>query len=73
MCGNNFKGMISQLDSQNNSLGASCNIALSGMLENLTDEKSTLLQVSAVVPSGNKSLLKPMLTQISIWCHSDLI
>ena len=45
-----------------------CEIALMWLSLDLTNDKSTLVQV---MPSGNKPLPEPMLTQISdaIWHH----
>ena len=56
----------------NGSSGISYEIALRWMPLDLTDDKSTLVQViNGLVPSGNKPLPEPMLTQISvaIWQH----
>ena len=44
-CGNNFEDMVLKLIVQNNSVGSWCGIALWPMSQNLTDEKSTLVQV----------------------------
>ena len=57
-CGNNLKSIIFKLIIQNNSsLGTHCETALRWMPQNLTNEK---------VPSSNKPLPKPMLTQIYV-------
>ena len=50
----------------------SCEIALMWVSLDFPDDQSTLVQVMALVPSGNKPLPEPMLTQIyvAIWCHS---
>ena len=39
--------------------------------EDLTDDKSALVQVMAYVPSGNKPLPEPMFTHIyvTVWRH----
>ena len=46
-CGNNFKTIIFKGIMQNNTLGTHCEIALRWMSHNLTNEKSTLVQVMA--------------------------
>ena len=46
-------------------------IALKWMERDLTDDKSNIGSGNALVPSGNKPLPKPILTQIyvTIWRH----
>ena len=46
-CGSNFKSLIFRLIIQHSSLGTCCEIALRWMPENLTNKRSTLLQVMA--------------------------
>ena len=46
-CDNNFKSVIFKLITQNSSLGTHCDIALRRVPQNLTIEKSTLVQVMA--------------------------
>ena len=44
-CCNNLKSMIFKLITQNSSLGTHCEISLTWMPQNLTNEKSTMVQV----------------------------
>ena len=62
-CGSYSKNTIFKLIINNSSLGIHCLIALRWMPQNVTDEKSQLVQVIQV-PSGRKSLPEPILTQI---------
>ena len=57
-----------------NILNISDEIALRWILQDFTDHMWSLLQVMSWVPSSNKPLLKPMLTQIyiSIWHDKEL-
>ena len=52
---------------------ASCKIALVYDTGDLTDYKSSLVQVAFLVPSGNKTLSEPMLYQIyvTMWQNYD--
>ena len=68
---NNFGSKIFKLIPQNSSLGACCEIALRWMPYNLSNVKVYIGSGNGLVPSGNKPLPEPMLTQIyvAIWCH----
>ena len=55
-CGCNLKSIIFKLISRTDVLCISCEISLRWMPEDLTDDKSTLVQVMAWVPSGSKPL-----------------
>ena len=84
-CWSNFTSASFKIILQIDILSAPSDIGLSWVPENLTDGKSTLVQVMAglhwwsvnigsgngLVPSGNKPLPEPMLTQIFVatWCH----
>ena len=48
-----------------------CEISLRRMSLDLTDDKSTLVQVISLVPSDNKAFPEPMLTQfyLALWRH----
>ena len=46
-CGTNFKSVILEVIVQNSCLGACCEIAFNWMPQDLTDDKSTLVQVMA--------------------------
>ena len=50
-----------------------CEIALSWLSLELTDDKSVLVQVMTWVSSGNMPLPKPMFTQlyVAIWQHTS--
>ena len=52
-------------------VSTSCEIAVSWTPQNTFDDKTTMVEVMAMVPSGNKRLLGPVLIQIydTIWCH----
>ena len=49
-----FKSIIFKFITQNSSFSTHCKNALRRMPQNLTNKKSTLVQVMALVPSGNK-------------------
>ena len=58
-----FRYVIFKLISVTDGWGISCKIALRWIPLDLTDDKSTLVQVmNGLVPSGNKPLPEPMLT-----------
>ena len=58
-CGNNMWSIILKFIIQHSSLGSTCRIALRWMPQNLTNEKSTLVQVMACC-------CHPMMTQASL-------
>ena len=66
-----LRSIIFKLNIQNVSLGTLWEIALRRMPQDLTGDKSTLVQENGLVSSGNKPLPEPMLTQIyvAIWRH----
>ena len=73
-CGSNFRNSIFKLIFkliQNCGLGPRCEIALSWMPEDPTNERSTLVQVILRMPPGNKVLFEPILTHryVAIWRH----
>ena len=60
-CGRVFECIIFKFIIQNSRLGTHCETALRWMPLNFTNEKSTLFQLMAFMPSGNKPLSEPML------------
>ena len=69
-CGGNFKSVIPQHMLQIKFMNIPAEILpLRWMPQNAFDDKSTLIQVNGLVPSGTKSLPEPMLTQfyVAMW------
>ena len=67
----NFRYLILQIISVIDGWGISCELALRGMPLDLTDDKSTLVQVIVWCRQATSHYLEPVLTKISnaIWRH----
>ena len=66
-----FKSVSSTLNFQTDTFSTNCQIALRRTPQNPSDNKPALVQAMALVPSGIKPLLEPILTYIyvAIWHH----
>ena len=66
-----FKKKIDEYFSNKLQWETCCEIALRRMSLDLTDDQVNIGSGNGLVPSGNKPLPEPMLTQIAvaIWCH----
>ena len=72
-CGNKYKTICFKLNIQNSSMGTCNEICLRWMPQNLTNEKSTLIQVLAWCPKATNHYLSqcwPRTMMVSL-CHNE--